>query len=390
MRCDFFFKGLNIQVKITKVDLSQYESRSWMSVDIVLPKTYSNAVEGLMGNFNGQADDDLRSRSGRVISPNSTDEVIYNTLVSCKQNNKNLFFFVIFSNVNFDLWLSQGRISPSEGDEDLFVAGLHSSKMSKTAKFALRSSHDFTPVFFETLDVDATTHQLCNGSRQCIYDTIVTGLLGVGLSAIHEANAHKQALHIIGTSTFINLLIYLELTFYFDCSLKTTSHLLSSSEIVRSIWTGVARTRQWISSRILSIRTACVLAYTLRTRRSTRPTYTPSTKRIRSFKSSIVFDAASILSLGKKKKLTAIENIIFLSLRFYCCCFFLFRIIATDSKSRTAVGQVDGMLICNCRRSHDDTENVCVYDQVLFKVNPSISMVACQCADYYSGKKSEL
>lgn len=79
---------------------------------------------------------------------------------------------------------------------------MHSSKMSKTAKFAIRATHDFNPVFYESLVVDSQTHTLCNGSRQCIYDTLVTGLLSVGLSSIDEARIQNKALQIIGKLPF--------------------------------------------------------------------------------------------------------------------------------------------------------------------------------------------
>ena len=70
-------------MKISKVKLSEFESRSWLSVNIVLPKSYSNLVEGLMGNYNAQPSDDLRSRSGLIVSDANNDEAIYNALVSC-------------------------------------------------------------------------------------------------------------------------------------------------------------------------------------------------------------------------------------------------------------------------------------------------------------------
>lgn len=70
-------------MKISKIDLNKFESRSWMMINIVLPKTYQNSLEGLMGNYNGLDSDDIKSRSGHIIADRSNDESIYNALVTC-------------------------------------------------------------------------------------------------------------------------------------------------------------------------------------------------------------------------------------------------------------------------------------------------------------------
>ena len=49
-----------------------------LDVTVVLPSDLASShVRGLLGNFNGFADDDLTSRSGQTLSPNATDETIY-------------------------------------------------------------------------------------------------------------------------------------------------------------------------------------------------------------------------------------------------------------------------------------------------------------------------
>lgn len=97
------------------------------------------------------------------------------------------------------IWFgSKGRVSAENGDEDLFVSGSHSAKFSKVAKFAIRSTHDFKPVFFKSLVVDSITRVQCNHSRQCIYDTVVTGLLAVGLNSINESSEFQKTLQILG------------------------------------------------------------------------------------------------------------------------------------------------------------------------------------------------
>lgn len=75
---------MSIQVKISKISINEFESRSWMMINIVLPKIYFGSVEGLMGNYNGDANDDLRSRGGEIVKDSSNDEAIYNAMVTCK------------------------------------------------------------------------------------------------------------------------------------------------------------------------------------------------------------------------------------------------------------------------------------------------------------------
>lgn len=91
-----------------------------------------------------------------------------------------------------------GRVTNSEGDEDLFIASSHSSKLSKASKFTIRATHDYSPTFYKQLgEIDVVTRMQCNHSRQCIYDTIVTGLLSMGLHAINESNSFKRTIHIL-------------------------------------------------------------------------------------------------------------------------------------------------------------------------------------------------
>jgi len=49
-----------------------------LDVAVVLPPDLTNSdVRGLLGNFNGLADDDLVSRNGTTLSSNSSEETIY-------------------------------------------------------------------------------------------------------------------------------------------------------------------------------------------------------------------------------------------------------------------------------------------------------------------------
>jgi len=49
-----------------------------LDVAVALPSELINSsVRGLLGNFNGFANDDLISRSGHTVSSNATEQTIY-------------------------------------------------------------------------------------------------------------------------------------------------------------------------------------------------------------------------------------------------------------------------------------------------------------------------
>ena len=61
-----------------------------------------------------------------------------------------------------------------------------------------------------------------------------------------------------------------------------------------------------------------------------------------------------------------------------------FDIKAIDSKNLTTSTTISNIKICDCKSL--DASNNCLYDQVLSVINPSISVVSCQCLQYYKGK----
>jgi hypothetical protein len=45
---------------------------------------YTNNLSGLFGNYNNRRSDDIQSRSGSIVSPNSKTSDIYSVTESCK------------------------------------------------------------------------------------------------------------------------------------------------------------------------------------------------------------------------------------------------------------------------------------------------------------------
>ena len=56
-----------------------------MQVNVTVPEMAANNSRGLLGNFNGNPDDDLETPDGDVLSPNATDkELFYDFGIKCK------------------------------------------------------------------------------------------------------------------------------------------------------------------------------------------------------------------------------------------------------------------------------------------------------------------
>ncbi|XP_055860394.1 mucin-4-like [Biomphalaria glabrata] len=50
-----------------------------LEISVDIPKSYKGNTTGLMGNFNGDPHDDFKLQNGTILSPNSTEKVIYET-----------------------------------------------------------------------------------------------------------------------------------------------------------------------------------------------------------------------------------------------------------------------------------------------------------------------
>lgn len=76
--------GLNLQATLNTLNNG---AQSWLSVGLALSNkvtNYSGAVVGLMGNFNGNKDDDISYRNGTILLTERKDSVTYYALNTCK------------------------------------------------------------------------------------------------------------------------------------------------------------------------------------------------------------------------------------------------------------------------------------------------------------------
>ena len=77
--------GLNLQVTLNTLNNG---AESWLSVGMALSnkiKNYTGAVVGLMGNFNGNKEDDISYRNGTILLTERRDSFTYYALETCKQ-----------------------------------------------------------------------------------------------------------------------------------------------------------------------------------------------------------------------------------------------------------------------------------------------------------------
>lgn len=79
----FFDNGLNMQVVLNNLAANNL---SWLSFGLSLDNSirdYTNAVDGLMGNFDGDSTNDIRYSNGTVLSGVSDESLTYNASYSC-------------------------------------------------------------------------------------------------------------------------------------------------------------------------------------------------------------------------------------------------------------------------------------------------------------------
>uniref|UniRef100_H0X1A8 Mucin 4, cell surface associated n=1 Tax=Otolemur garnettii TaxID=30611 RepID=H0X1A8_OTOGA len=109
-----------------------------------LPEEYQNHTEGLLGVWNDNPEDDFRMPNGSTLPGNSSEEILFHYGMTWKINGTSLF-------------------------------GKKSDHLAS----------NFTPVFFSQLVANNSSDKnlvtSCNGDRQCIYDTLVTGNKSTGL-----------------------------------------------------------------------------------------------------------------------------------------------------------------------------------------------------------------
>ena len=62
-----------------------------------------------------------------------------------------------------------------------------------------------------------------------------------------------------------------------------------------------------------------------------------------------------------------------------------FYISAFDSvQDLTASATLSGILVCDCKSL--DLDNTCLFNSILSAISPELSIVKCECLQYYKGK----
>ena len=158
-----FNNGLSLTFSVTRVEVNQVQTRSWISCSVNFIQTgkfnYQNKLQGLMGNWNGNDKDDIIGRNDEIPS-----------ILNERQ---------IFDVANS--WLVNDQ-------EDLFTTNTVSRTIGRIR--GLRRS-TFRPIFLDELNINQNVNDSCNNNIQCIFDATVSGLTSVGkqtLNSIQEVN----------------------------------------------------------------------------------------------------------------------------------------------------------------------------------------------------------
>ena len=147
--------GINLNFSINTVFSNQDSRRiSWISCTISLFDlnniNLKGDLEGLMGNFNGDLNDDIIGRDGSIPKDLSEREIF-----------KVCETWKVLSN------------------EDLFVISLNKRM----------NGEEFEPLFIDEINIDPKINQSCNGNRECIFDASASGILDFGLRTLSETDS---------------------------------------------------------------------------------------------------------------------------------------------------------------------------------------------------------
>ena len=137
-------------------------------------------ITGMLGNYNGDQNDDFALPNGTVLLPNSTDKQIYVFGQSCKW--KINFASVFALPLSFPFNLSKMLISSTDqiaSNESLFTYPSGSSA-------ANYSYPAYAPAFLEDVLANASdaVKSACNNDPSCIFDYAQTGNMAIGLATL--------------------------------------------------------------------------------------------------------------------------------------------------------------------------------------------------------------
>lgn len=315
--------GLSMNVIVSS--LSNNNSLiSWLALGMNLDnnvRNYTNRVSGLMGNFNGNPNDDIRSRDG-IVSTATNESVYYATAETWKisSTEENLFVYDAAKNVSY--------------------------------------SQDFTPTFLDVLiaqnlnnsatDYSAQLNSLlvsCSNSYPCASDSLLTGILDFGLNT---KTAQDQVILENSIQSYIPpSIIFTNSTIKIDWSIayqRNTAPALTLSAIVVNQNTGST----------LNLAAVVNIVNKNITRSQTFSSFLNAASQTITF---------SYLPIPNEIP--------------------VFSIIATDSSTnQSTVRNLNKVQICNCQTV--DTNATCL-NTVQLAFSSSVDFLACSCSSSYTG-----
>ena len=160
-----FNNGLSISLKLSSVSVNPVQSLSWLTCNLALANaSYANAIQGLMGNLDGLASNDLVRRDTGSVPANLTSERSVYQVAST--------------------W----ALTPN--DQDLFRVAV--TKRRGNSRITIGG---YTPTFLEDLPINPGITQQCGSNMQCVLDALISGLPAVGKDTGNQvANAQKTSI----------------------------------------------------------------------------------------------------------------------------------------------------------------------------------------------------
>lgn len=169
----FFNFGLSVSVNI---------SMGMLRYAIAIPRSLKESTNGLLGNFNGDFTDDLISPDGTTYNISSEQEIFAFT-ESCKLINTTNINALIYV---YTLYI--GKVP--DVDSSLFMDPNPDPDPS------------FVPESVEAVVIRASQEVIdaCGGNQHCIYDTVQTDNIEVGLETMRIQEDIRKDIELAGRS----------------------------------------------------------------------------------------------------------------------------------------------------------------------------------------------
>ena len=205
----------------------------FLGITVSLPDSYRDMTSGLLGVFNGDPDDDFTDRDGNVLQLNTEEEIYEQFGLVCKlQATSGVLMSVLLHSTFTSLTFLPPSLPPSltpltslppplppslpslpPSPPSLPPSLPHTGHVSEEESLfnysigagssysAINDGYlEYRPLFTDEVLANASAEvlEMCQGNVECVYDSLVTGDMSVGLGTLNTSMSNDDTVQILG------------------------------------------------------------------------------------------------------------------------------------------------------------------------------------------------